>query len=438
MRPVLVVLALVIVAFGGWFAVSGYVSGAAEKPPPINSPRLSIAVLPFANLGGDDDQIYFADALTEDLTTDLSRISGSFVISRSTSATYGGRDVDARDVARDLNVRYLLQGTVRKAGDVVRVGVHLTDGETGRQVWSERYERTVGDMYAFQNEVTGQIARTLNLEMKDAESRHVARGGGGSAEAGDLALKAWAELWTKPQTAETNDAALALAAGALEIDPDNAEASSVAAYAYARAATYGWGMPRQEAIEAGMAAAERSLSLDPENADTVYALGFLHYLAGDTVRSQEQMRHCIELNRNHAPAYFFYGVNLIRLGRPRDAIDWVERAFRLSPRDPLRSVWYGVIGRAQVLIGDDRGAIATAEKGIAANARHPHNFAVLASAYAHLGETEKARAALRDFVERQPGVTVTRYWHNVASDEPKALKAYERLMVGLRAAGLPE
>ena len=251
-----------------------------------------------------------------------------------------------------------------------------------------------------------------------------------------MALRAWAEIWTKPQSPETNEKALDLFARALQVDPDNAEASGVAAYAYARAATYRWGMSRDDAIEAGRAAAKRSLALDPKNADTVYALGFLSYLAGDTDQSIELMRQCIELNRNHAPAYFFSGVNMIRKGQPQMAIQWVERAFALSPRDPLRSVWYGVIGRAQILIGEDEKAVITAEKGISANARHPHNFAVLASAYAHLGQMKDARAALDNFLQRQPGVTLASYWTSIASDDPDAMKAYERYVSGLREAGL--
>jgi TolB-like protein/Tfp pilus assembly protein PilF len=429
---------LAIAALAGWFVIPDMISGGGERPVALESPPLSIAVLPFSNLSGDADQDYFADALTEDLTTDLSRISGSFVISRSTAATYRGRDQDTSEVARELNVRYLLEGTVRKAGELVRVGVQLTDGETGQQVWSERYEKAAGDMYAFQNEVTGQLARSLNLELKDAESRQAARGKASNADAADLALRAWAELWTKPQTRETNDAALAYVARALEVDPDNAEASGVAAYAYARAATYGWGMSRDAAIKAGITDAEKSLSFDPRNADTVYALGFLYYVQGDTERSLEQMRQCIALNRNHAPAYFFHGLNLIRLDHPRDAISWVERAFALSPRDPLRSVWYGAIGRAQVLIGENKLAVETPQKGVAANPKHPHNYAVLASAYAHLGDMERAQAALGEFLDRQAGMTIGRYWRNLASGDPRAMEAYAPLIIGLRKAGLPE
>jgi tetratricopeptide (TPR) repeat protein len=291
-------------------------------------------------------------------------------------------------------------------------------------------------MYVFQNEITGQIARTLNLELKDALSRQAARATTGNLEASDFALRAWADLWTRPQSPVTNEAALAHVARALAIDPDNAEALGVAAYAYARAATYRWGMSKEEALRKGIAAGEKSIALDSKNADAVYSLGFLYYAAEETQKSQELMRQCIDLNRNHAPAYFFSGINLIRMGRPRDAIHWVERAFALSPRDPLRSVWFGTIARAQILIGDDALAIDTALKGVAANPKHSHNYAVLASAYAHLGDINKANAALQDFKRRRPKITLSSYRRQVDSDNPVALETYERLLSGLRKAGL--
>jgi len=434
------VLALAIMASGiaAWFVLPTYTSIGADRPPSLGNPKLSIAVLPFANLSGDKDQDYFADALTEDLTADLSRISGSFVISRSTAATYRGQNADSKRIARELKVHYLLEGNVRRAGAKFRVSVQLTDGASGQQVWSERYEKGAGDMYTFQDEVTGRVARALNLELKEAVSRQVARGRSGNLDADDLALRAWAELWTKPQTRATNAAALGFVARALALDPNHAEAHGVAAYAYARAAVYGWGMKRAEAIRLGVAAGERSVALDPRNADSVYALGFIYTMAGDTDKAQELFRQSIALNRNHAPAYFFYGQNLLRLDRAHETFPWIKRAFALSPRDPLRSVWYGAIARARISIGDDVLAIEAAQKGIAANRDHPHNYAVLAGALAQLGRINEAKAALQDFLRVQPGITVSRYRRNLTADKPRAVKAYSRLMNGLRKAGLPE
>jgi class 3 adenylate cyclase/TolB-like protein len=431
-------LLALIVAAGAWLALPVFTSMGADRPPSLGTPRLSIAVLPFANLGGDKDQDYFADALTEDLTADLSRISGSFVIARSTAATYKGQNAEAKRIARELKVRYLLEGNVRRAGGVVRVAVQLVDGESGQQVWSERYEKSAGDMYAFQNEVTGRIARALNLELKEASSRQAARGRAGNLDADDYALRAWAEIWTKPQSRATNDAALDFVTKALALDPANAEAHGVAAYAYARAATYGWGIARADAIRLGIAAGEKAIALDPKNADALYGLGFLYTIAGDAPKSQGLMRQVIEINRNHAPAYFFYGQNLVRLGQPRDAIPWIERAFALSPRDPLRSVFYSAIARARIAAGEDTLAVEAARQGIAANRDHAHNHAVLTAALAHLGRMDEAKAALAEFLRVQPGITVARYRRNVTSNEPVAVKTYARLMAGLAKAGLPE
>jgi tetratricopeptide (TPR) repeat protein len=150
------------------------------------------------------------------------------------------------------------------------------------------------------------------------------------------------------------------------------------------------------------------------------------------------MRHVIEINRNHAPAYFFYGQNLIRLGQPRDAIPWIERAFALSPRDPLRAVWHSGIARARIAAGDDALAIEAARQGIAANRDHAHNHAVMAAALAHLGRMDEAKAALREFQRVQPGITVARYRQTSTANEPVAVKTYARLMAGLAKAGLPE
>jgi TolB-like protein/class 3 adenylate cyclase/Tfp pilus assembly protein PilF len=440
--PMVIVLVTVLCVFAAsgivWLAVPTFRAVVSDRPPSLGTPRLSIAVLPFVNLSGDADQDYFADALTEDLTSDLSRIAGSFVISRGTAATYRGREVDGREVARELNVRYLLEGTVRRAGSKVRVSARLTDGHTAQQVWSERYEKTASDMHVFQQEVTGRVARALNLELKEAASLDASRRAPASLDADDLTQRAWAELWTKPQSRATNRVALDYVSRALAAEPDHPEALGVAAYAYARAANYGWDISRAEGLAKGIAAGERSIALEPDNADVVYSLGFLYYVAGDTKKSLEFMRQCVELNRNHAPAYFFYGINLIRLGRPRDSIEWVERAFALSPRDPLRSVWYSVIARAELLIGEDARAIDAARKGVSTNAKFPQNYAVLASAYALQEKTEDAREALDTYLSHQPKATLASVQRQLAGDDAAAVKAYQRMLEGLRRAGLPE
>ena len=432
----LVVLILIVglaAASTWWVLDSNQDVGLATNEPS----KLSIVVLPFEYHGESYEYDYFADALTEDLTTDLSRITGTFVISRRSAALYKGSILDPRDIARELNVRYLLDGTIRRADRKVWVNVRLTDGQTAQQLWSQSYEKTLSNLHEFQASVTGRVARTLNLTLIDAASREIAQKPPTNLDANDFARRAWAELWAKPQNRKTNEAALRYVAESLALDPNHAEALGVAAYAYARAATYGWGFPKQEALEKGIAAGERSVAADPNNADSLYSLGFVYYVAGKTERSQELMRQCIEVNRNHAPAYFFSGLNLIRLGRPHESTQWIERALALSPRDPLRAIWYSVIARAHLLMGEDSIAVQFAHKGISANKKHSNNYAVLASAYAHMGRDDDAAAALGEFLQLRPEMTATRYLGQVAGTEPIATKTYERLIAGLRKAGLP-
>lgn len=427
-----------VAAVAAWFAAPLASRVLGDRPPSLGVPSLSIVVMPFANLSGDKDQDYLADALTDDITTDLSRISGSFVISSSTAATYKGKANDPKRVAQELKVRYVLDGSLRRAGADIRVEVQLTDGTTGQEVWSDRYDRDTRTIYAFQSEVTGRVARALNLELKEAVSHRAARSDAADLGAEDYASRSWVELWARPQDKATNDAALDYAAKALAIDPRNSEALGDEAYAYARAAQYGWVTPRDEAIRLGIAAGEKAVEIDPKNADAFYALGFLYRLTGDALKSQDMMRQCLALDPNHAPAYFFYGQNLLLLGRPRDARAWVERAFALSPRDPLRSVFYSALARAWLMEGDDAQAIDAARSGIAANRDHPINYLVLAAAFALESQMDDAKSALSEYFQRQPGRTIARLKRTLAADVPAYVKAYDRLWTGLRKAGMPE
>jgi len=431
-------LLAVVAAVAAWFGAPFAIRAVADRPPSLGVPSLSIVVLPFPNLSGDKDQDFLADALTDDITTDLSRISGSFVISSSTAATYKGKANDPKRIASELKVRYVLDGSVRRAGNDVRVEVQLTDGTTGQEVWSDRYDRDRRTIYAFQSEVTGRVARALNLELKEAVSHRAARSDAADLDAEDYASRSWVELWARPQDKATNDAALDYAAQALEIDPRNSEAMGDQAYAYARAAQYGWVTPRDKAIRLGIAAGEKAVEIDPKNADAFYALGFLYRLTGDAQKSQDMMRQCMAIDPNHAPAYFFYGQDLLLLGRPRDARAWIERAFALSPRDPLRSVFYSAMARAWLLEGDNTHAIEAARSGIAANRDHPVNYLVMAAAFALENQTDEAKSALSQYFLRQPGTTISYLKRTLAADVPNYVKAYDRLWAGLRKAGMLE
>src|SRR5262249_49191332 len=252
-RPVLIGVVVVglaaVLGLGVWLAI--------ERGQPVDRPRLSIAVLPFSNLSGDPGQDYFSDGLTEDLTTDLSRLEGAFVIARNTMQTYRGKAVDVKQLGRELGVRYILEGSVRRAERQVRVTVQLLDAETGAYLWAERFDRGAEDLFALQAEVTGQIANALNLQLKEAESQRATHGRAENLDPVDYARKAWAELWNKPQSKETNDQALAYLEKALALDPNVPEIWTNLSYAHSRAEAFRWSPSRSESRRLALEAGER-------------------------------------------------------------------------------------------------------------------------------------------------------------------------------------
>ncbi len=367
---------------------------AIKRGQPVDRPRLSIAVLPFSNLSGDPAQDYFSDGLTEDLTTDLSRIEGAFVIARNTMQSYRGKTVDVKQLGRELGVRYVLEGSVRRAERQVRVNAQLIDAETGAHLWAERFDRSAEDLFSFQNEVTGQIARTLHLQLKEAESQRATRGRPEHLEAIDYARKAWAELWNKPPARETNDQAFAYLDKALALDPQVPEIWTNLSYAHTRAAVARWSTSRPASLQLARAAGERAVTLEPRSADAHYVLGFAIRAQGDIDRALEENETAVTLNPNHAPGHAGIGICWIMRGRPREALPYFDHAFRLSPRDPLRAGWHTWVGVAHMMLGDDRKALEQGKRSAAANPKSAGAFTLQAAALALLGREDEARAAL--------------------------------------------
>jgi adenylate cyclase len=436
-RPVLI--GVLAVALAGLLGLG--VRLALYRAPSVDRPRLSIAVLPFSNLSRDPGQDYFSDGITEDLTTDLSRIEGAFVIARNTMQTYRGKAVDVRQLGRELGIRYVLEGSVQRAERQVRINAQLIDAETGAHLWAERFERVVEDLFALQAEVTGQIARALNLQLKEVESQRATRGRPDTLEAVDYARKAWAELWNKPQTKETNDQALAYLEKALALDPNVPEIWTNLAYVHGRAALFGWSASRSESRRLWREAAERAVALAPRSADAHYVLAGVLGGQGDFDRGCEESKTVVVLNPNHAPGHAQNGrICWARRGRPQEALPYFERAFRLSPRDPLRAVWHRWVGQAYVMLGDDLKALEEGKRSAAANPQFFLAFSLQASTLALLGREAEARAALAALLQLQPDFTITRNKEHqfYRSDHPEFHRLIERYYDGLRKAGLPE
>ncbi|UYN93047.1 MAG: tetratricopeptide repeat protein [Enhydrobacter sp.] len=436
-------LALLGMGFLWWSVNWSSLPGAAAPEAQASqsdreTPRLSIVVLPFTNLSDDKDQEYLADGITDDLITDLSRISGSFVIARNTSFTYRGKSVDTRKVGEELGIRYVLEGSVRRAGTQLRVNAQLIEAATSAHIWAERFDRETQDIFALQSEITGRIARALNLELMEAESRRL--GQSGNMEASDLALRGWIILLNKPQTAETNRAAEPLIEQAIALDETSALAWTAATYLHTRAGNFGWSESSAASLRKAVDAGERAIQLAPRSSDAHYMLGYALRSSGQQDRALAAMDMAIALNPNNPLPYHGLAYGMILLGRAQEGIPFLERAFRLSPREPLGAVWHWTAAYAHVLTGADELAVTASKNALAVNPKFPRSYETLAAASAHLGRDREARAAIAEYLKYAPRIdTVSKARQNLSlSDHPTYQKQLDRFADGLRKAGLPD
>jgi adenylate cyclase len=411
----------------------------APQPPPTvsSAPRLSIVVLPFANLGGDPGQDYFVDAITENLTTDLSRIAGSFVIARNSAFTYKGKAVDARQVGRDLNVRYVLEGSVQHSNESVRVNAQLIDAGSGQHLWAERFDKPRGDALRMQDEITARLARTLNVELVSAESSRGRRERPENPDAVDLALRGWS-IWNKGFTRENVAAASVLFEDALRVDPQQLDALVGLAFCLIRAVGNRW---NTDTAEQSLARADelltRALAAAPNHAYAHLVKGDLHRVWKQQPAAMDEYETAIAIDRNFAQAYDSVGIATIQLGRAEEAFAPIETAIRLSPRDPLLNIWVYHICHAHEHLAQDAKAIEWCRKAVAIA---PYWFAYvnLAASYAYTGQQAEARAAVAELEKLMPGFTVHKWASTPYSNNPLWLAQYARITEGLRKAGLPE
>jgi TolB-like protein/Tfp pilus assembly protein PilF len=352
-------------------------------------PPLSIIVLPFADLGGDRTQRYFADGLGEDLTTDLSRIGQMFVISHNTALTYRNKTVDTKRIGRELGVRYVLEGGVQRSGNLFRVSAQLSDAERGANLWAERFDGDTGDLFALQNRITRRIATTLNLQMISAEAGRPTE----HPDALDIILRGRA-LLTKPPTTATRAKAIALFERALTLDPQSVTAASwLARTLAARESDRLTASPAADVARAE-ALVKEVLAAEPRNP-------LAHYAKGTVLRAQDRFEEAIpeyelaiDSDRNWLDAYANLGQCKFYTGLLEEYIPLVEQAIRLSPRDPMIGVWFGRIGLAYLLQSHFDEAIYWLEKARSASPELPYIHARLASVFALKGETERAREEL--------------------------------------------
>ena len=363
---------------------------ASISQPPV-APRLSIVVLPFANLSNDPEQQYFADGITEDLTTDLSRIADMFVISRNTAFTYRNKPVDTKQIGRELGVRYVLEGSVRRSGNRVRVTAQLIDAETDAHLWAERFDRDTGDLFALQDEITSRIAFALNLELIGAEAARPTE----LPDALDYILRGRA-AYAKPHSRDSHAEAISLYERALALDPCSLEAQSQLATALADRAN----TRMTDSAAADIARAEeligKALAVSPFDPLAHFAKGEALRVKGRPEEAIPEYETVLAFNRNETGALFPLGWCKLLTGSIEEIIPLAEQAIRLSPRDPYIANRYSRIGWVHLLQSHTDEAILWLEKARSANPALPSVHASLASAYALNGETERAAAELAE------------------------------------------
>jgi TolB-like protein/Tfp pilus assembly protein PilF len=405
---------------------------ASEKPGP---PRLSLVVLPFTNMSGDPEREYFVDGVTESLTTDLSRIRGSFVIGRNTAFTYKGKHVDLKQIGHELNVRYALEGSVQRAGSRMRVSVQLIDAESGNHLWAERFDKPLADLFDMQDEIVARLANALSAQVFAAEARRAERKP--NPDSMDLTFQGWARL-NKDFTPDSLAATRGLFERAATLDPSNIFGLIGTASVDVAVALNFLADDRVGRLAAAEAALTKALSLDHENAAADLLLGVVQM---HTNRASHGVRSCeraLELDRNLAGAHAQIGNGKIMLGRAEETEAHVQEALRLSPRDNRAYLWCLFAGLAKFHLNKEEEAVAWLRRSVEINRSFPSSHFLLAAALARLGHFLEARSESQAGLAIVPNFTVARFRADPLMDYPALVSGRARMIDGLRKAGVPE
>ena len=418
------------------YAVSAKASLDRATPSLSAGPRLSIVVLPFANIGSDPEQEYFVDGVTESLTTDLSLITGAFVIARNTAFTFKGKAVDAKKLGRELNVRYVLEGSVQRGGNRLRVNVQLIDAESGNHLWAERFDKLVADLFDVQDEIVARLANALDAELVTAEARRAERSA--NPDAMDLIFQGRA-LLNRGWTPEYMARARGFFERAIAVDQENVEAMvGLATVEVTEGAALLSDDPAAR-FAAAEAAATRALSLAPNLALAHLMLGTALMFTKRMVHGISEFERALALDRNSAFAHSLIGFAKLLLGRFAETEAHINEALRLSPRDTNAHRWIAWVGVAKVALDADIEALAWLRRSLEANRNYPMQHFNLAAVLTRLGEIDEARAAVQAGLALDPTFTIRRYrFSNAWSDNPTYLAGRERQCEGMRLAGVPE
>jgi adenylate cyclase len=411
----------------------------AGRASSVHAPYLSIVVLPFVNLGTDRDHDYFVDGITENLTTDLSRIPGAFVISRNTAFTYKGKSVGARQIGHELGVHYALEGSVQRSADRVRVNVQLIDTETGAQIWADRVETERANLLEAQDAITSSLARSLNLELLADVSDRIERENSLDPDARDFIMRGWA--WSnRPFTPANRREAQRAFERALEIDQRSVDARIGLASTLASYLAPGWTSSAHEDLTRAEQLLLEALERDANSASARQQLGRLRRLQNRLTESKIELEAAIALDRNSVFALRQLGQTLTYLGEPEAGMRRIEAAIRLSPRDPDIAQMYRALGVCHLLSDHVDQAIDFLGQARGANPRLWYIYYSLAGALGLKGALEEATVALAASIELKPEINSLAAWRTSRPwGNSRYWALYEKTVAaGLRKAGMPE
>jgi adenylate cyclase len=427
--PAAIATVFAIIVAGGWY---GFVAGRSVAP---GAGHLSIVVLPFANLSGDASQDYFADGVTENLTTDLSRLSGSFVIARNTAFTYKGKNADARQIGKELGVRYVMEGSVQRDQSQVRVNAQLIDAESGGQLWAQRFDRPLANLFSMQDEIVASLAGQLGAQLITNEARRAERLS--NPDSMDLYFqgKAW---FNKGHNLDDLAKAREFFERALALDPNNLEASLGAVSVDALSAQ---GYRTDDRAERYAAVEGKLTKLLSQSQNDAWAHYWVGRIKAETNRGAEgiaEAERALALDPNLASAHALIGLAVLVNGHPEQTEGHELEALRVSPHDTDANIWTAYIALSKLFLGDDEGALVMYRRAFEINQNYPIGHFLLAATLAELGRIGEAQAALQGGLALNPGFTIRRYRVGAQSDNPAFLKRREQIIEAMRKAGVPE
>jgi adenylate cyclase len=386
------------------FYVSGLRKAGIPENPPLKLPnKQSIAVLPFNNLSGEKDQEYFSDGMTEDLITDLSQISGLFIIARNSVFTYKGRSVNVQQVGQELGVKFVLEGSVRKVGDRVRINAQLIDTQTGGHVWANRYDRKLTDVFALQDEVITKIIEALTVTLKPDEIERLKISTQVHPEAYDVLLRGIEKY--RRFTAETNLEARTYFEQAITLDPTFARAHADLALTYSAEAARQWNNDPDNSDKMALTIAKRALELDSSIALVQFVFGAVYRNLGRIDDAIEASKRAISIDPNYADAYVSLAMNLNYSGNPEDGLIAVKHAVKLNPLNPYLYVW--AEGQSHYLLGNYKKAARLFEQVKLSNPQFTGAHQMLAATYIELGRSEDAEWAVAELLTISPNFTLS-------------------------------